>query len=112
MEKYIQIESTFACKEEAGKIAELMLDAKLTACAKISLIDSFYHWKCKKCESEEFLLTLITKTELYGKCEEFIKANHPYETPMILATKISHGSQDYFDWVENSLAAAQEATDN
>jgi len=103
---YIQIQTTFENAGDAKKMVSLMLDAKLVACGQVGEIESLYNWDGKSCKNKEFLLTMKTRTELYENCEKFIKANHPYKVPQIIAVPIVNGSQDYLDWVcENTVGA-------
>ena len=49
------------------------------------------------------LLLIKTKKDLFKDLEKTIKENHPYETPEIIETDISDGSDDYLAWiVENT----------
>ena len=100
--KYIKIETTFEKREEAAKLAELILDAKLAGCAQIVEIGSVYNWEGKRCRDKEYLLTLKTRAELFSECEAFIKKHHSYKVPQIIATEIVFGSKDYFDWIDKN----------
>ena len=86
-------------------MAQNMLNAKLIACGQITEIESIYTWENKLTQAKEFLLTMKTRTQLYDKCELFIKQNHPYKTPQIVATPITHGSAEYFNWIDESLSS-------
>jgi periplasmic divalent cation tolerance protein len=100
--KYIQIQTTFEKRDEAVKLVEQILDARLVADGQISEIVSFYNWEGKRCESKEYLLTMKTRAELFSQCEAFIKKHHSYKVPQIIATKIKFGSQDYLDWIDEN----------
>ena len=100
--KHIQISTTFENRGQAVKMASDMLNAKLIACGGVSEIESVYTWEGKATKGKEFLLTMKTHTELYDKCEQFIKQNHPYKVPQILATPITHGSTDYLAWIDEN----------
>ena len=102
MAKYIQIQTTFEDKAEAEKLAGAMLDASLVSCGQISEIESHYNWDGKRCKSKEFSLNMKTKASLYKECEKFIKANHSYDCPQIIATGIIYGSDSYLSWVNEN----------
>ena len=102
MKKYIQIQTTFENKAEAEKLAGMMLDARLISCGQISEIESHYNWDGKRCKSKEFLLTMKTRATLYKECEKFIKADHPYECPQIVAIEIVSGSDSYLSWINEN----------
>ena len=99
---YIQIQTTFEKRGEALEFAERLLAAKLVADGQISEIFSIYNFENKGCSHQEFLLTMKTKAELFGKCEEFIKERHKYKVPQIIAVPIKNGSKDYLDWITKS----------
>jgi len=101
--KYIKIETTFEKRNEAARVASLLIDNKLASCCQLSEIVSYYNFENKRCEENEVLLTLKTKAELYEKCEQFIKENHSYKVPQIIATKIKYGSCDYLNWINESV---------
>ena len=97
--RYVQIQTTFSKREEAVKLAGLMLDAKLAADGQIGEIHSIYNFEGKRHGHPEYLLTLKTRTELYGECEKFIVKHHPYKVPQIVAAQLTYGSKAYFDWI-------------
>ena len=103
MKKYIQIETTFESREEAVKLAGLILDAGLVADGQISEINSVFNFENKQYNRKEFLLSMKTKTELYKECEKFIKKNHSFKVPQIVATQLSYGSKEYFDWIDDNV---------
>jgi periplasmic divalent cation tolerance protein len=90
--------------EEAETLAQKIVEAKLAACVQISPpIISFYVWKDELQKDSEHQLFIKTLAEKYGELEEFIKANHSYETPEIVAVSADDVSLNYSDWVKNSL---------
>ena len=103
MKQYIQITTTFRNRETAVKMANDMLDARLVADGQISEINSVFEWEGKKHDRKEFLLTMKTREPLYSKCQSFIKQNHEYKVPQIVATAITHGSTEYFNWIDEGV---------
>ena len=99
---YIQMQTTFENREEAVKLSALILDAGLVADGQISEIVSYYNWEGKRVESKEYLLTMKTQARLFSLCEAFIKKNHSYKVPQIVATKIELGSRDYLKWINEN----------
>ena len=99
---YIQIETTFANRDDAEKVVKLLLDRCLIACAQYSEITSMYIWEGKQYKEKEVLLKMKTQAELYKYCEKLIKETHPYKVPQITVTNFD-GSQDYLDWVRGSV---------
>ena len=80
---------TVVNQEEAMRIGEGMVNAKLAACANVVPgIQSIYRWKGKVVKSEEFLLILKSSKARYSELEKAIKAMHTYETPEIIALPV------------------------
>ena len=100
MNKYIIVLTTFDNKDIANKIIELLLEKRLVACCQLSNITSSYHWKGKIEHSNEFLVQMKTKKELYKEIEKVILENHNYETPEIISYNITEGYKEYLDWIE------------
>ena len=89
-------------KEEAVRIGNGMVDAKLAACANIILgVQSIYRWKGKVVKAQEALLILKSTRPRYRALEKAIKAMHTYETPEILALPVKEGLDQYIGWVRS-----------
>ena len=99
MNKYITITTTFDNKDEANRISELLLKERLVSCCQISNITSSYHWKGKIEHTEEYLLQMKSKKELYNQIEKIILENHSYETPQLVAYDIIDGYKEYLNWI-------------
>src|SRR4051812_42703959 len=92
---------TVAKQEEAVRIGEGVVKAKLAACASIVPgIQSIYRWKGKVIKSQEFLLILKSSKARYSELETAIKAMHTYETPEIIALPVKQGLDRYLRWVQ------------
>ena len=100
MNRYIMITTTFDNKDEANKISELLLKERLVSCCQLSNITSSYHWKGKIEHTEEYLLQMKSKKELYKEIEKIILNNHSYETPQLIAYDIVDGYKDYLNWIQ------------
>ena len=46
--KFVTVTTTFEVREEAQKMADMLVEEKLVACGQIGEIESFYTWKRKK----------------------------------------------------------------
>ncbi|MDO9042306.1 MAG: divalent-cation tolerance protein CutA [Desulfocapsaceae bacterium] len=98
------ITTAFEGRVDAEKMAAALLEKRLVACAQISgPVSSSYWWQGKVVSSEEYLLVMKSDESLYDELEQFIRELHPYETPEIIATVITHLSEDYRQWLENEL---------
>lgn len=92
--------STFDSMEELEKVSNILLEKRLVSCTQVSTIKSTYYWNEKLVTSDEYLLRMKTKKELYSDVEKIILANHSYEVPQIVAYDISMGYTEYLKWID------------
>jgi len=96
--------TTFDKAEDARRMARSLLQKRLSACIQIlGPIRSFYRWKGKEEEAEEWLCLIKTTQELYPELEAVILEQHPYETPEIVALPVVRGSRGYLEWVRQEV---------
>jgi len=101
---YIIILVTTASREEAETIVQRLLEARLTACANImGPVHSHFHWSGKIEKTEEYLILMKSRKDLFEKLSETVKALHSYEVPEILALAVVEGSKAYMDWLGSCL---------
>jgi periplasmic divalent cation tolerance protein len=106
MEGFIQVTTTTEKRDDAGRIARALVEARLAACVQIvGPITSIYRWKGKIETAGEWLCLIKSRAEHYGAVEQAIRSLHPYETPEIVAVPITAGSRDYLDWLRGEPAA-------
>jgi periplasmic divalent cation tolerance protein len=98
------ISTTFESRADAEKMAAALLDKRLVACAQIAgPVSSSYWWQGEIVFSEEYLLVMKSDASLYKELEQFVQKSEPYDTPEIIATVITHLSEDYRQWLEKEL---------
>lgn len=86
----------------AEQICRTTIEAELAACGNlISGMRSIYRWQGQIEEAQECVLILKTRMALFGKVQSWVKAQHPYDTPCIVALPISAGYDAYLDWLRN-----------
>ncbi len=99
--QHIVVLSTVSNKEEAKKIAKVLVEVKLAACVNIvDKVESIYEWQGKIQEDSEVLMIIKTKNELFESVMKKIKELHSYEVPEIVALDIKQGSYDYLKWID------------
>jgi len=107
METHLQVVTTTENKEDAEKIAKVLVEKRLAACAQlVGPIVSTYWWKGAIENAEEWLCYMKTHKSLYDELEKALKAIHPYETPEIVAVAIVCGSSDYLEWLNTEVKKA------
>ena len=91
---------TAADKDEAGRIAEMLVDARLAACVQIlPEIKSVYRWKGEVQREQETLLLAKTTRSRFAELEDRVRAMHSYETPEIIALPVTGASEPYLKWL-------------
>src|SRR6266849_872173 len=94
---------TAANREEATRIAEMLVSAKLAACVQIlPAMQSIYVWKGEVQREEELLLLAKTTRARFDELERKVRAIHSYETPEIIALAITDASEPYLKWLTDS----------
>ncbi|MGI5832172.1 MAG: divalent-cation tolerance protein CutA [Thermoguttaceae bacterium] len=104
MSEYSEIKVTCPSKEEALRLGHLLLTRWLVACIQVGgPIESVYRWQEKIEAAEEWLLTVKTRTCLFDEVSETILAEHPYETPQIVAVPMTDISPAYEEWLGKQI---------
>jgi periplasmic divalent cation tolerance protein len=87
-------------KEEADRLAKVILENKVAACVNIvRRVSSYFWWQGKIDEAEESLLIIKSREELFAQLKAVVRNNHPYEVPEIVAVKIDYINEDYLEWL-------------
>jgi len=89
-------------RKESKKIARVLVDEKLAACANIFPIESIYRWKGEIAEEEEDAMIIKTRVELVDKVIEKIRGLHSCEVPEIISLRIEKGHARFLNWIEES----------
>jgi periplasmic divalent cation tolerance protein len=90
--------------KSARKIAQAVLTNRLAACANIlPKVESHYWWQGKLEMSAELLIVLKTTQEKLSSLEATILANHPYDTPEIIALPLHSGTERYLRWISATV---------
>lgn len=104
MDDYIQAYTTTATREDAQKIADALVERQLAGCVQIvGPITSTYRWQGKVERADEWLCVIKSVRRLYADLERAIAAQHPYDTPEIIAVPMVAGSQPYLQWLSQEV---------
>lgn len=99
--------TTTPSRDDAVRIAKLLVEERLAACVQLLPMESFFHWKGKTQADKENLLLIKTRTALFDTAIARIKALHRYEVPEIVAMPFSAGAAAYFQWMEEVTCEPQ-----
>ena len=99
---YSIVITTCGGKEEAERIASLLVERCLAGCVQMFAIDSVYRWEGAVERAHEWLLICKIKGADYAVVEAAIRSAHSYATPEIIEIGIEKGAQTYFSWLESA----------
>jgi len=95
---------TAGSREEAVRLADILVVARLAACVQIlPEIESVYHWQGSIERAPEILLLAKTTLANFTALEAAVRALHTYETPEIIALPITAASAPYLDWLTSNV---------
>jgi periplasmic divalent cation tolerance protein len=96
--------STAGSEAEAHKIAQALVERRLAACVNIvGQIQSVYRWKGAVERAPEYLLIIKTTAVAFPRVCEAVRELHSYELPECIMLPIEAGSEDYLDWIAQSV---------
>jgi periplasmic divalent cation tolerance protein len=95
---------TAASLEEARRIADALLQARLAVCVNIVPgVESHYWWQGKLEEGSEVLLLIKSSAERFEALGEVVRAHHSYECPEIVAISPEEIAPAYRAWWEGEM---------
>jgi periplasmic divalent cation tolerance protein len=100
MTELLLVMTSLPDKDAAKGLAKRLIDTRLAACVQIQPgAESIYRWEGRICEEQEVVLAAKTTDEQWPAISAFIKQNHPYDVPEIIAQPITHSHTEYARWV-------------
>ena len=91
-------------KEEASRLADMLVERRLAACVQIlPAMESVYRWQGKVERQGEVLLIAKTLNSKFADLEREVLALHSYETPEIVAVPLTALSEPYRQWLNASM---------
>ncbi|HZH89056.1 MAG TPA: divalent-cation tolerance protein CutA [Pyrinomonadaceae bacterium] len=105
----ITVMLTAGSREEAVRLAEMLVGSRLAACVQIlPEIESVYHWKGEIRRDPEVLLLAKTTLARFPSLEREVRALHSYETPEIIALPVVAASAPYLEWLNATVSGSDE----
>jgi len=97
---------TAGSAEEAGRLTDALLDARLVACVNQAPdVRSFFWWQGRRDHADEVLLLAKTRPELWPRVLETVRGIHGYEVFGAIALPIVECNPDYLQWITESTTA-------
>lgn len=87
--------------KEAKKLSDGLISGNLAACVNITSVESIFRWEGKTENQAERLMIIKSVRSRFDDIEKFIKGNHSYDCPEIIAMKAEVVSDDYAAWVRS-----------
>jgi periplasmic divalent cation tolerance protein len=88
----------------APTLARSIVEARLAACVAITPVRSIYRWRGETHDDEEVQLVVKTATSRFEALRAFVRANHRYELPEILALPVIDADREYLAWIAAETA--------
>ena len=91
---------TAGSREEAARLAEMLVGSRLAACVQIMPeMESVYRWKDNVERAPEILLIAKSTQDNFTALESAVRSLHTYETPEIIALPVVAASAPYLEWL-------------
>jgi periplasmic divalent cation tolerance protein len=104
---------TIGTPEEASRLADALLGARLIACANIvPAVDSRFRWQGKLERETEALIVIKTAASRVDEVVRLVKELHPYDVPEVIALPVVGGNSDYLEWVSEEAAKGDTGTNS
>ena len=100
---------TAANREEASRVAEMLVEARLAACVQIlPEMQSVYRWQGEVARESEVMLLAKTNLDRFDDLDRAVREIHSYETPEIIALPVTAVSAPYLDWLQEEVSSYPE----
>lgn len=97
---HVIVSSTTDSEQAAHSLAGGAISARLGACAQIvGPITSVYRWDNEVQTDQEWRVEIKTAADQVAALTDYLKAQHSYDVPEIIATPITGGSGEYLSWL-------------
>jgi periplasmic divalent cation tolerance protein len=106
-ESHYAVITTTDSAEAAEELGRGIVEARLGACVQIvGPIRSIYRWQGEVQNEQEWQCWIKTCADRLDALTEYIKKNHSYDVPEVVAIPIVGGSDDYLSWVNDETSPA------
>jgi periplasmic divalent cation tolerance protein len=100
--EHIRVVMISAPRDAAGKLARALVEERLAACVNVvPKMESYFWWDEAVQHDEEALLIAKTTQQCFDDLLVFVRENHPYDLPEVVALPLVDAFSDYVDWVKN-----------
>jgi periplasmic divalent cation tolerance protein len=108
MTELLLVSTSFAEEADAARVARVLIDERLIACANIVPgARSLYRWEGKIRDEREVLVVMKTRKQDWTALLSRLHELHPYDTPECLAVRVAAGAPKYMAWLDAELEPEQ-----
>lgn len=105
MSDAVLIITSAGSREEAERIATVLVEERLAACVQILPAMSVYRWEGKVERAEELVLHVKTVAGSVEAVERRVCEVHSYDVPEVIVLPIGGGSAEYLNWIAGEVVA-------
>jgi periplasmic divalent cation tolerance protein len=99
-----QVTTTLPDEAAAKRIARLVVEERLAACAQVlGPVSSTYHWQGAVEQATEWFCHMKTTLARLPALRDRVGELHPYDVPEIIAVPILGGNAEYLRWIEQTV---------
>jgi periplasmic divalent cation tolerance protein len=97
---FVVVLCTTPSPEVSAQLARGLVEAELAACVNIlPSVRSIYRWQGATHDDAESMMVIKTRAARVDELTAWLRTQHPYSEPEIIALPISAGSSSYLAWV-------------
>ena len=105
MTEMLVVFSTFANEDDAARVARILVEERLIACANLLPgARSIYHFKGVVEDQCEVVVLMKTRKQDWTAFLSRLHDLHPYDVPECIAVRVAAGAPKYMEWLESVLA--------
>lgn len=113
MDGFIVVYVTAGSAEEAEHLAQALVGERLAACVnRVKSVRSVYRWQGQVEQSDEELLIIKTRKDLFNALEKRVRALHSYSVPEVIALPVVAGSAGYLGWLRDQVESPVNGQDD
>ena len=106
--EHIRVVMISAPRDIASKLAHSLVEARLAACVNIvPKMESYFWWDGAVQHDQEALLIVKTTQQRFDELLIFVRQNHPYDLPEVIALPLVDAFADYVDWVKSETQPSE-----
>lgn len=100
---YAEVHLTCGNRDEARRVARLLVERRLAACVQLLPVESVYRWRGAVTEEPELLLVAKTRADRFDALAAAVREAHSYAVPQLTLLAIAAGTPDYLRWIDECL---------